>query len=141
MLRATEGSGCRHTEKVVPARTPEDINRLLGEHMAAGDVDAVVALYEPAGVLVSAEGVPTTGRAAIRAALARLAEMRPQFTMNVRRVVGTSDDLAVVYNDWKMAAVDSNGRSVTMAGKAIEVCRRQADGSWLYAVDDPFARG
>ena len=123
------------------ARTPEDINRFLGEHMAAGDVDAVVALYEPAGVLVSADGVPTAGHAAIRAALARLAQMRPQFAMNVRRVVRTADDLAVVYNDWKMAAVDSTGRSLTMAGKAIEVCRRQADGSWLFAVDDPFARG
>ena len=125
----------------MPAKTPKQCDDLFARHLEAGDVDAVVALYEPAGVLVSAEGVPTTGRAAIRAALARLAEMRPQFTMNVRRVVGTSDDLAVVYNDWKMAAVDSNGRAVNMEGKAIEVCRRQADGSWLYAVDDPFARG
>jgi len=123
------------------ARTPEDLDRLFAEHMAAGDVDAVVALYEPGGVLVSAEGVPTTGPAAIRAALARLAAMRPQMTMNVRRVVRTADDLAVVYNDWKMSAVDSAGRPVEMAGKAIEVSRRQGDGSWLLAVDDPFARG
>ena len=123
------------------ARTPEDINRLLAEAMAVGDVDAVVALYEPGGVLVSAEGVPTTGVAAIRAALARLAAMRPQLTMNVRRVVRTADDLAVAYNDWKLAAVDPNGREVTMAGRAIEVSRRQPDGSWLFAVDDPFARG
>jgi uncharacterized protein (TIGR02246 family) len=123
------------------ARTPEDINRLFAEHMAAGDVDAVVALYEPNGVLVSAEGVATTGHAAIRDALARLAAMRPKMTMNVRRVVRTADDLAVVYNDWKLAAVDSHGREVTMAGKAIEVSRRQGDGSWLFAVDDPFARG
>ena len=123
------------------ARTPEDINRLFAEAMAVGDVDAVVALYEPGGVLVSAEGVPTTGAAAIRIALARLAAMRPQLTMNVRRVVRTADDLAVVYNDWKLAAVDPNGREVTMAGRALEVSRRQPDGSWLFAVDDPFARG
>jgi uncharacterized protein (TIGR02246 family) len=141
MLRATEGSGCRHTEGTMAARTPEDLDRLFTEHMAAGDVDAIVALYEPGGVLVSAEGVPTIGHAAIRAALARLAAMRPQMTMNVRRVVRTADDLAVVYNDWKMAAVDPNGREVTMAGKAIEVSRRQGDGGWLFAVDDPFARG
>ena len=69
MLRATEGSGCRHTEGSMAARTPEDLDRLFTEHMAAGDVDAIVALYEPGGVLVSAEGVPTTGHAAIRAAV------------------------------------------------------------------------
>jgi ketosteroid isomerase-like protein len=67
--------------------------------------------------------------------------MRPQMTMNIRRVVRSAEDLAVVYNDWKLAAVDPNGREVTMAGKAIEVSRRQGDGSWLFAVDDPFARG
>ncbi len=66
------------------ARTPEDLDRLFAEGMAAGDVDAVVALYEPGGVLVSAEGVPTTGPAAIRTTLARLAAMRPQIAMGTR---------------------------------------------------------
>jgi uncharacterized protein (TIGR02246 family) len=140
MLRATEGSGCRHGRGMA-ARTPEDIDRLFTEHMAAGDIDGIVALYEPGGVLVSPEGVPTAGHSAVRAALAPLAAMRPQMTMNIRRVVRSAEDLAVVYNDWKLAAVDPNGREVTMAGKAIEVSRRQAEGSWLFAVDDPFARG
>ncbi len=28
-----------------------------------------------------------------------------------------------------------------LAGKAIEVVRRQADGTWRFAIDDPYARG
>jgi hypothetical protein len=28
-------------------RTPEDVDRLFGEHMNAGDLDALVGLYEP----------------------------------------------------------------------------------------------
>jgi len=123
------------------ARAPEDIDRLFAERMAAGDVDAVVALYEPGGVLVALDGLVTAGHAAIRDALSQLAAMRPRMTMNLTRVVRTPTDLAVVYNDWKLSAVDAEGRPATMQGRAIEVSRRQADGTWLFVLDDPFARG
>ena len=123
------------------ARTPEDIDRLFAERMAAGDVDGVIALYEPGGGLVSFDGIVTTGPGPIREALARLAAMRPRMTMNLVRVVRSGDDFALVYNDWKMSAVDPDGRPVTMEGKAIEVSRRQPDGSWLFVLDDPFGRG
>jgi uncharacterized protein (TIGR02246 family) len=128
-------------EDAMTARSPEDIDRLFAERMAAGDIDGVIALYEANGALLSPEGVATTGPAAIRGALARLAAMRPQMTMNLVRVVRTADDLAVAYNDWKLSAVDAEGRPVTMQGKAVEVSRRQADGSWLFVLDDPFGRG
>jgi hypothetical protein len=63
-------------------------------------VDAVVALYEPGGVLVALDGLVTAGHApAIRDALSQLAAMRPRMTMNLTRVVRTPTDLAVVYND------------------------------------------
>ena len=123
------------------ARTPEDIDRLFAERMAAGDVDGVVALYEPGGGLVSFDGIVTTGPGPIREALARLAAMRPRMTMNLVRVVRSADGFALVYNDWKMSAVDPDGRAVTMEGKAIEVSRQQPDGSWLFVLDDPFGRG
>jgi uncharacterized protein (TIGR02246 family) len=123
------------------ARAPEDIDRLFAERMAAGDVDAVVTLYEPGGVLVALDGLVTAGHAAIRDALSQLAAMRPRMTMNLTRVVRTPTDLAVVYNDWKLSAVDAEGRPATMQGRAIEVSRRQADGTWLFVLDDPFARG
>lgn len=47
MLRATEGSGRRPIAGVaMTARTPEDIDRLFTERMAAGDVDGVVTLLD-----------------------------------------------------------------------------------------------
>jgi ketosteroid isomerase-like protein len=123
------------------ARTPEDIDRLFAERMAAGDVDGVVALYEPGAGLVSFDGIVTTGPGPIREVLARLAAMRPRMSMNLVRVVRSADDFALVYNDWKMSAVDPDGRPVTMEGRAIEISRRQPDGSWLFVLDDPFGRG
>src|SRR5262245_14576903 len=106
------------------ARTPEDIDRLFAERMATGDLDGVVALYEPGGALVALDGLVTQGPAAIRGALSQLAAMRPRMTMNLIRVVRIADDLAVAYNDWKLSAVDAEGQSVTMQGRAIEMSRR-----------------
>jgi uncharacterized protein (TIGR02246 family) len=123
------------------ARAPEDIDRLFSERMADGDLDGVVALYERGGALVALDGLVTTGPAAIRGALAQLAAMRPRMTMKIIRVVRVANDLAVVYNDWKLAAADAEGRPVTLEGRAIELSRRQPDGTWLFVLDDPFARG
>lgn len=60
---------------------------------------------------------------------------------SVTRVVLAGDDLASVYNDWIMQAKAPDGTPITRSGKAIELVRRQADGAWLFAIDDPFARG
>jgi ketosteroid isomerase-like protein len=59
--------------------------------------------------------------------------------MNVVRVVALND-IAVVYNDWTAKAVSEDGRVRESAGKALEVVRRQPDGRWLFAIDDPFGR-
>lgn len=123
------------------ARTPEELDQLFMERMAAGDVDGIVALYERGAVLVSPQGASTTGPAAIREALAGLAAMRPRMTMNITRIIRTDYDLALVYNDWQLSAVDVEAKPVAMSGRAIEVVRRQPDGTWLFVVDDPFARG
>jgi ketosteroid isomerase-like protein len=38
------------------AKTPEDVDRLFEERVNAGDVDGVLALYEPGATLVMPEG-------------------------------------------------------------------------------------
>lgn len=70
----------------------------------------------------------------------RLVALRPAFQTRVVSVV-TRDDLAVVYNDWTLTATSSGAPPIERSGKAMEVVRRQPDGSWRFAIDDPFARG
>ena len=53
----------------------------------------------------------------------------------------TGEDLALVYNDWTLSATGADGNPIERSGKAIEVVRRQPDGSWRFAIDDPTARG
>jgi uncharacterized protein (TIGR02246 family) len=125
----------------MPAQTPEECDALFAEYVNAGDIDALVDLYEPSACLVQQTGTEARGTKAIREALAALVDMRPRLTMNVTRVARAGDDLAVLYNQWSMIAKDGISATVTAGGKAIEIVRRQADGSWRFAIDDPFARG
>jgi uncharacterized protein (TIGR02246 family) len=125
----------------MPARSPEECDRLFGEHVSAGDLDKVVALYEENASLVQHDGHVARGHAAIRQVLSRLVAMRPRMRLEVIKVVAGAGDLAVLYNDWAMSATDPDGKVRERTGKAIEVVRRQADGGWRFVVDDPYGRG
>ena len=122
------------------ASTPEDTDRLFSEAVNAGNLDELITLYEPAGVLVAQDGSLAIGHKAIRAALEGLVGAKPRIRMNVLKVVRAGDDLAMLYNDWVLTAAGPDGGPVEMTGKALEIVRRQKDGSWLYSIDDPYAR-
>lgn len=122
------------------ARSPEDCDRLFGECVNAGDLEGLLTLYEPDAVLVSQDGSVASGRDAIRDVLAGLVEAGGRIHMEVVRVVRAGDDLALLYNDWSFRATGETG-PVAMSGRALEFVRRQADGSWRFAIDDPYARG
>jgi uncharacterized protein (TIGR02246 family) len=124
----------------VVARAPEDTDRLFGERMNAGDVDGLVALYEPGATLVRQDGTPATGHAAIRAELAGILGVKPHVTMNVTKVLRGGGNVAVLYNDWHATGTDRNGKRLTLSGRASEVVRRQPDGTWRFVIDDPDAR-
>lgn len=122
------------------AREPEDLDHFLAAALARGDVDAVVALYEENAVFAD-EGVPKmVGHGGLHAGFERLAAQGLRISPQPR-VVARVGDLAIVYNDWTETGTDADGRSFERAGKAIEVVRRQPDGSWRYVFDDPYARG
>lgn len=122
-------------------RTPEDCDRLFGERVNAGDVEGVVALYEPNATLVRQDGSPATGTDAIRAELSVLGTMKPHITMNVTNTLTGGGDVAVLYDDWIATGVDASGKPTTLSGRAVEVVRRQADGTWRFVVDAPNGRG
>lgn len=120
------------------AKTPEDVDRLFGEHVNAGDAAAVAALYEKDGVLVF-QGTTFQGPEQIRAFLEGMTAAKARIDMNVKQVV-QAGDVAVLYNDWSMTVTDADGKTEASSGKAIEVVRRQPDGTWKFVIDDPSAR-
>lgn len=123
------------------ARTPERCDHLFVEHVNAGDLEALLALYDPECTMVRRDGTLARGHAEIREVLAPLLAARARMTSVIVKVVPAGADLALVYNDWTMTGRAADGRSIERTGKAMEVTRRQADGTWRFILDDPYARG
>ena len=118
------------------ARVPEDVDRLFGELVNAGNLDALVDLYEPGASLLHPDASAAVGHAAIRAALGELLGSKPRIQMKTARIA-KGGDLAVLYSEWLLATTGPDGARNEMSGRSVEVVRRQADGSWKFAIDDP----
>jgi ketosteroid isomerase-like protein len=52
----------------------------------------------------------------------------------------TVGDIAQLYSDFEGTMNDESGKSVAIRNKAIEVLRRQPDGTWKLIVGDPNGR-
>ncbi len=124
------------------ASTPEEAHRLFAESFDKGDVDAVVALYEPSATLLVQPGEePARGTEAIRQALGGFLSMfsgKPEFDLEVGKVLQAGDDLALVISRWTLRGNGQNGEPLEMSGQTADVVRRQPDGSWRIAIDNPF---
>jgi ketosteroid isomerase-like protein len=73
------------------ALQPEDLDRLFLERANAGDVDGVVALYEPHAVLAFPAGRLAIGAQAIREAYADLLAGPRRFTGVIRPAIRNGD--------------------------------------------------
>src|SRR5206468_7279087 len=104
----------------MPARTPEEVDALFEKALNAGDLEGLVALYEPDATLIPQPGQEAKGRDAIRQALAPMLAGKAQIDLKVERTVRSGEDLAATYGVWTMKAGDQE-----MSGKTIEVVRRQ----------------
>jgi ketosteroid isomerase-like protein len=114
-------------------QNPADIHQAVQERLNAGDVDGLVALYEPDARMVGSEGEIYDGLSAIRDNWARLADLGVKIELATTYVV-EAGDLALLRNDY---TVQIDGTPVGASGTA-EVVRRQPDGTWLYIIDHPF---
>ncbi|MFJ4685143.1 YybH family protein [Streptomyces sp. NPDC091377] len=112
------------TDKTV-ATEPNELGRFFIDRANAGDVDGLVALYEPNAVLAFPPGSLATGHAEIREVFERFVEAAPVLSYGRQHPALVNGDLAMT------TATQVNG-DVT-----VEIARRQPDGSWLWVADQP----
>lgn len=106
------------------ASTPEDLGRFFVERANAGDVEGLVALYEPDAVLALPGGAVAFGSTAIRSAYQRL-------LASGRTYSAESQEPALVHGDLALTSTR------IPAGATAEVARRQPDGTGLWILDRP----
>jgi uncharacterized protein (TIGR02246 family) len=121
----------------MPARTPEEVPQLWVENINAGDVDGLVALYEPDATLVAQPGEVVVGIAAIQEVLSELVALRATHNLEGQKVLQTGD-IALSFADWALAGTGPDGEPIEMAAQSSDVLRRQPDGSWRFVIDNPW---
>ena len=90
---------------------PEDWPSLFEQHLNAGDLDAVMALYEPDARFVARSGETIVGRDRIRDVLAGMIQSKTKFQSRVIKAI-TVDDVALLYTDFQGTTVDASGKTI-----------------------------
>jgi len=123
-----------------PARDPTDLERLLVTRPRAGDVEGMMALYEPHAVVDCGDGTVLRGTEAIRAYFAGTVAAGRKFPVGEQRPVGDQrrpgphlDAPSRWHRDRREPAPDPDPGACP--GPRSGVARRQADGTWLWVID------
>jgi uncharacterized protein (TIGR02246 family) len=116
---------------------PIDTVNQLSDAINRGDLEAALALYEPDAVLVAQPGQLARGSTQLRAALGGFIGLKPELRSETQSVI-EADDVALYSGRWTLRGTDPSGRATTMGGESSDVLRRQRDGRWLIAVDNPW---
>jgi ketosteroid isomerase-like protein len=111
-------------QSAATAREPEELERLFVERMNDGDVEGLVALFEPDAVMRHSPGEVAVGHRAIRQVFERLVADRTRLTLGEQRPMLRSGELAM------------GSTRLADGGVTCEVARRQADGTWRWVIDN-----
>ena len=106
-----------------PARDPQDLERLLIARQWAGDVDGMVALFDPHAVVDTGDGRLTHGTEAIRALFAGVVATGRKYELGKQNPALVNGDLALT------------STRLADGSATAEVARRQSDGTWLWVID------
>jgi uncharacterized protein (TIGR02246 family) len=114
-----------------------DVVKNLIEAINKGDLDTALSLYEPDAVFVAEPGKIGRGRDAIHEALEGFISLKPSIKGEDTRIV-EARDIALYCSKWSLVGTSPEGKRVEMNGISSDVLRRQTDGRWLVAVDNPW---
>lgn len=116
---------------------PEELHPALTTAYNAGDLESMLALYDPKAVFVIKPGRVTDGPEELRTALRRLIELRGHLTIHPHAFV-RSDDVVLVLGKYTLSGRRRDGTPLELESRFADVLRRQPDGRWLLAVDNGF---
>jgi uncharacterized protein (TIGR02246 family) len=102
--------------------------------MRDGDLEALLALYEPEAVFLNQAGEVKQGQEGLREELAPFAAAKASFDFTIQQVIQCGD-IALMHTRWTIASPQE------LSVYAIEVARRRPDGTWRWLIGDPFTVG
>ena len=120
------------------ASTPHELPGLFLAGLNAGDVESVVSLYEPDGVVSPDPAQVLSGHQAIRSMLVGFLAQHPRFVLHDSEVIEVGD-VALIRSRWTATTTDAEGKRQEMEVAPTLVARRQTEGHWLVVIDRPLS--
>jgi uncharacterized protein (TIGR02246 family) len=120
----------------MPANSPQELHELFARYFSAGDIEAVMSLYEPGATMLPMPGPAVSGLAAIRERVTEFLVPKPKLELQVLKTV-RAGDLALIFSSWTLRETSVDGNAVERSGQTSDVLRQQADGTWLLVIDVP----
>jgi len=124
----------------MPINNPEEAVQALFRAINDQDIETLLGLYEPGAIMVAQPGHVASGTAALREALNGYLALKPTLTLEKNELI-TGSDLALSLAKWMLKGTGPDGASLQMEGTATDILRKQADGSWLFVIDNPWGGG
>jgi ketosteroid isomerase-like protein len=122
----------------VPARQPQELHTLLSAAVSERNLEAYLALYETGAALARQAGGVAIGAEQIGTEIAPFLILQGTLTVETASVVAAGD-IALMHSMGSFSGTAPDGSRVEVpAHPAAEVARRQADGTWLFVVNDPW---
>jgi len=115
----------------------EEIVERMDEAFNRGDVDAVLDFYEDEAVVILEPGRVAQGKDKLREAFQFAFSLQP-IARQIKTHVIEADDLALFTSRWTFTGKLPDGTPFTREAVATTVFRKQADGEWRCAIDNPY---
>jgi uncharacterized protein (TIGR02246 family) len=117
--------------------TPEEVIYSVVEGINTGDLDSLMSLYEADACFVSQPGQLAKSPESVRQSLCSFIDLKGKLNLKIKRVI-QARDIALVTTEWSFNGTASDGNPINMAAKADNVLRQQADGRWMFVIDNPW---
>lgn len=110
---------------------PLDTISYLLAARSRGDVGAALSCYEPNATVVVEPGKIATGEATIKGFTETVISL--PITFGSHKIV-EGEDIALHLSQWTLRPAEG----AEISGRTTDILRRQPDGNWLLAIDNPW---
>ena len=121
----------------MPYPTPVALFDAVVDSRNRGDLATYLGCYEPTAVIVMQPGTIASGEDALRGFFAFFTGLEPTFKVISREFI-EGLNVTLHLSAWELSGTDADGKPIEWSGRTTDVLRKQEDGNWLVALDNPW---
>ena len=117
----------------MPVTDIHQFHAAFTETFNSRNTEALLGFYEEGAVFVARPGTVVQDGGGLRQAIEGFVGSGFDLQLETKDLL-VKEDVALLRASWRLMS----GDMVIMSGESVEIARRQSDGTWKYAIDNPF---